>query len=147
MQIFVYRDRGFTREFVERAAAGGFDALVLTTDNQLLGNRERDLRNGFTIPPRFSPLDVAGHGRQAALADAHGAADLPKITFANYAEPGRARPISAAMPARWPGMLDPSLSWRDVEWLRGLVEGPFLLKGIAASRARRPRPWHAGSTA
>ena len=55
MQVFVYRDRGFTREFVERARASGYDALVLTTDNQLLGNRERDIRNGFTIPPRFSP--------------------------------------------------------------------------------------------
>ena len=58
MQVFVYRDRGFTRSFVERAAASGYDALVLTTDNQLVGNRERDIRNGFTIPPRFSPLDV-----------------------------------------------------------------------------------------
>ena len=48
MQIFIYRDRGFTREFVERAAAAGYDALVLTIDNQLLGNRERDIRNGFT---------------------------------------------------------------------------------------------------
>jgi len=52
MQVFVYRDRGFTRELTERAAAAGFDALVLTTDNQLLGNRERDIRNGFSIPPR-----------------------------------------------------------------------------------------------
>lgn len=53
MQVFVYRDRGFTRELTERAAAAGFDALVLTIDNQLLGNRERDVRNGFSIPPRF----------------------------------------------------------------------------------------------
>ena len=55
MQGFVYTDRGFTRELTERAAAAGYDALVLTIDNQLLGNRERDLRNGFTIPPRFGP--------------------------------------------------------------------------------------------
>ena len=53
MQVFVYTDRGFTREMVERARDAGFDALVLTIDNQLLGNRERDLRNGFSIPPRF----------------------------------------------------------------------------------------------
>ena len=53
MQVFVYRDRGFTRELTERAAAAGYDALVLTIDNQMLGNRERDIRNGFTIPPRF----------------------------------------------------------------------------------------------
>ena len=48
-------DRGFTRSFAERAAAAAYDALVLTIDNQLTGNRERDLRNGFTIPPRFGP--------------------------------------------------------------------------------------------
>src|SRR5215813_12427764 len=53
MQVFIFRDRGFTRELAERAAKAGYDALVLTTDNQMLGNRERDLRNGFTIPPRF----------------------------------------------------------------------------------------------
>lgn len=67
MQIFVYRDRGFTREFVDRAAACGFDALVLTTDTQLIVNRERDIRNGFTIPPRFSPLDVAAMAGASCL--------------------------------------------------------------------------------
>ena len=53
MQVFVYTDRGFTREMIERAKAANYDALVLTIDNQMLGNRERDIRNGFTIPPRF----------------------------------------------------------------------------------------------
>lgn len=46
---FVYTDRGFTREMIERAAAAPYDVLVLTVDNQLLGNRERDIRNGFSI--------------------------------------------------------------------------------------------------
>ena len=58
MQVFVYRDRDFTRELTERAQAAGYDALVLTTDNQLLGNRERDIRNGFSIPPRFGRCPV-----------------------------------------------------------------------------------------
>ena len=60
MQVFVYRDRSFTHELTERAERAGYDALVLTIDNQLLGNRERDIRNGFTIPPRFSPATLAG---------------------------------------------------------------------------------------
>ncbi|MGH6912253.1 MAG: alpha-hydroxy acid oxidase, partial [Geminicoccales bacterium] len=59
MQLFIYTDRGFTRELAERAQAAGYDALVLTIDNQLLGNRERDLRNGFTIPPRFGMRTLA----------------------------------------------------------------------------------------
>ena len=58
MQIFVYRDRSFTHEFIDRAAAAGYQGLILTIDNQLGGNRERDLRNGFTIPPKLGPKQV-----------------------------------------------------------------------------------------
>jgi len=128
MQIFLYRDRGFTREFVERAAAGGYDALVLTTDNQLLGNRERDIRNGFTIPPKFAPLDIlAMAGKLPWLLRMR--RDLPLVTFANYARPGETADL-AAIAGKMGGMLDPALSWREVDWLRGLWKGPFLLKGI-----------------
>jgi L-lactate dehydrogenase (cytochrome)/(S)-mandelate dehydrogenase len=127
MQVFVYRDRDFTRAFVERAAASGYDALVLTIDNQLTGNRERDIRNGFTIPPRFSFAD-----KLAMLANwrwlLRMRPTLPAITFANYASLGMADLASLA--ARMPAMLDPSLAWRDVEWVRGLWKGPFLLKGV-----------------
>jgi isopentenyl diphosphate isomerase/L-lactate dehydrogenase-like FMN-dependent dehydrogenase len=128
MQVFLYRDRSFTREFVERAAAGGYDALVLTTDNQLLGNRERDLRNGFTIPPKFSPLDIlAMAGKLPWLLRMR--RDLPRVTFANYARPGE-KPDLAAIAGKMGAMLDPALSWREVDWLRGLWKGPFMLKGI-----------------
>ena len=128
MQVFVYRDRGLTREFVERAAAAGFDALVLTTDNQLVGNRERDIRNGFTIPPRFTLLDLAAMAGKVPWLMRMGPR-LPKITFANYTSPGAAADISA-MAAKIATLLDPSMSWRDVEWLRGMWKGPLLLKGI-----------------
>jgi isopentenyl diphosphate isomerase/L-lactate dehydrogenase-like FMN-dependent dehydrogenase len=128
MQVFVYRDRGFTREFVERAAASGYDALVLTTDNQMTGNRERDIRNGFTIPPRFSVTDIVAMAAKwqwlLRMASA-----LPKIALANYASLGDKTDVGS-MAGKLAGMLDPSLSWRDVEWLRGLWKGPFLLKGI-----------------
>ncbi len=128
MQVFVYRDRGFTRAFVERAAASGFEALVLTIDNQLTGNRERDIRNGFTIPPRFSLLDrLAMLGKLPWLLRM--ARLLPSVTFANYAGSGDNADI-ATLAARMPSLLDPSLSWRDVEWMRSLWQGPFLLKGV-----------------
>src|SRR5260370_2697402 len=55
MQTYIYRDRGVTRHFVERAKAAGVKALVLTIDNQILGQRERDIRHGFTVPPRIRP--------------------------------------------------------------------------------------------
>ena len=54
MQVFLYRDRGLTKTFVERAHAAGYHALVVTTDNQMPGWRERDLRNGFTVPLRLT---------------------------------------------------------------------------------------------
>jgi isopentenyl diphosphate isomerase/L-lactate dehydrogenase-like FMN-dependent dehydrogenase len=128
MQIFVYRDRGFTREFVDRAAACGFDALVLTTDTQLIVNRERDIRNGFTIPPRFSALDVAAMAGKLPWLMRMGPR-VSKISFANYASLGGKSDIGS-LAAKLPGMLDPSMSWREVEWLRGIWKGPFLLKGI-----------------
>jgi len=132
MQVFVYRDRGLTREFVERAAASGFDALVLTTDNQLVGNRERDIRNGFTIPPRFTLLDLVAMAGKVPWLMRMGP-HLPKITFANYTSPGAAADISA-MAAKIASLLDPSMSWRDVEWLRAMWKGPLLLKGILHPR-------------
>jgi isopentenyl diphosphate isomerase/L-lactate dehydrogenase-like FMN-dependent dehydrogenase len=140
MQIFVYRDRGFTQEFVARAQGAGFDALVLTIDNQLLGNRERDIRNGFTIPPRFGARDLAAMmGKLPWLMRMR--RELPRITFANYVRPGEPSDI-AGIAARMGGILDPGLSWRDVDWLRAIWKGPLLLKGIlhpdeAAEAARR----------
>ena len=128
MQVFVYRDRGFTREFLERAAASGFEALVLTTDNKLVGNRERDIRSGFTIPPRFTPVDLAAMAGKLPWLMRMGPR-LPKITFANYASLGAKMDISS-IAGKLPGLLDQSLTWPDIEWLRGLWKGPFLLKGI-----------------
>jgi len=136
MQIFVYRERAFTEWFVERAAASGYDALVLTVDNQLLGNRERDLRNGFTIPPNFSLPDmVAMLGKLPWLLAMR--RELPKITFANYIRPGEAADL-ASLSKRMAALLDPGLSWRDVDWLRGLWNRPLILKGILSPvEARR----------
>jgi isopentenyl diphosphate isomerase/L-lactate dehydrogenase-like FMN-dependent dehydrogenase len=128
MQIFIYRDRGFTRAFVERAAAAGYDALVLTIDNQLLGNRERDIRNGFSIPPRFRAADLAAMaGKLPWLARM--SRELPRVTFANYVRPGEPSDIRD-IAARMASLLDPGMSWRDVDWLRGLWKGPLLLKGV-----------------
>ena len=138
MQIFVYRDRGFTREFVERAQAADYHALVLTTDNQLLGNRERDLRNGFTIPPRFSALDVAAMAARLPWM-MRMARELPRITFANYVKPGEPSDVGA-IAGRMGAILDPGLSWRDVEWLRGLWKGPLSAEGRVASGGGRGSP-------
>ncbi len=128
MQVFVYKDRGFTREMVERAQAAGFDVLVLTVDNQLLGNRERDVRNGFAIPPRFGIAGTLAAATKAAWL-MRMRTTLPKLTFGNYVRPGDKAEIGA-LAGRMASLLDPGLSWADVDQLRAFWKGPFLLKGI-----------------
>jgi len=140
MQVFVYKDRGFTREMVERARAAGYHALILTIDNQMIGNRERDIRNGFAIPPRFGIAGtLAAATRAAWLLRMRNR--LPKLTFGNYVRAGEEAAIGT-LASRMAGLLDPGLSWADVDWLRGVWSGPFLLKGIlhpaeAAEAAKR----------
>ena len=127
MQIFVYRERDFTAEFVRRAAASGYDALVLTIDNQMLGNRERDLRNGFTIPPTFGAADLAAIALKLPWL-LRMRAELPKLTFGNYVREGK--PANLRSLPRMADLLDPGLSWADVDWIRELWKGPFMLKGV-----------------
>jgi L-lactate dehydrogenase (cytochrome)/(S)-mandelate dehydrogenase len=126
MQVFPYKDRGMTQSFVERAHAAGFQALVLTIDNQVLGQRERDLRNGFTIPPRFEfsgLLDMALHVRWLVRM-----ARAPRLAMANYEREGDTGVFSIG--ARIVGWMDASASWKEVEWLRSFWAGPLILKGI-----------------
>ncbi|MCB2054923.1 MAG: alpha-hydroxy-acid oxidizing protein [Geminicoccaceae bacterium] len=127
-QTFVYRDRGFTRSLVERAAAAGYRALVLTIDNQALGQRERDIRNGFRIPPRPAWSNAGDLLRGLPWLARHGMR-LADIRFANYDEAGfDARIVSLG--ARIGDMLDPAMNWDDVDELRRLWRGPLLLKGV-----------------
>lgn len=132
IQVFIYRDRGFTRELAERAAAAGYHALVLTIDNQLLGNRERDLRNGFTIPPRLSAASLAAMARKGPwLLRMRG--ELSRITFGNYVRAGEKADI-ATLASRMGSLLDPGMAWRDVDELRRIWKGPLLLKGVLHPR-------------
>ena len=126
MQVFFYRDRGLTRTFVERAHAAGYRALIVTTDNQIPGWRERDLRNGFTVPLRLTPgniLDIALHPGWVARM-----ARTPRFTFANYPPEAGGGVLSVA--ARIGGLLHTDIGWKDIEWLRGLWDRPLLIKGI-----------------
>lgn len=128
MQVFIYRDRGFTEELARRAQAAGYEALVLTIDNQLLGSRERDLRNGFTIPPRFRAADVAAMATRLPWL-LRMRRELPRITFGNYVRPGAPTDL-ASLAGRMATLLDPGMSWADVAWLRTIWRGPLLLKGV-----------------
>ena len=128
MQVFVYRDRSFTAELATRAAAAGYDALVLTTDNQVLGNRERDIRNGFSIPPKFPLRDMLVMATKITWL-MRMRSDLPRITFGNYVREGEPMDIGT-MAKRMADLLDPTMSWKDVDALRKVWKGPLILKGI-----------------
>jgi isopentenyl diphosphate isomerase/L-lactate dehydrogenase-like FMN-dependent dehydrogenase len=128
MQIFIYKDRSFTHELAERAAVAGYEALVLTIDNQLLGNRERDLRNGFSIPPRLRLSALPSLALRLPWL-MRMAPELRRITFGNYVRPDEpADPASIA--GRMASLLDPAMSWADVADLRKRWPGPLVLKGV-----------------
>jgi L-lactate dehydrogenase (cytochrome) len=128
MQVFIFRDRGFTRELAGRAAQAGYDALVLTVDNQMLGNRERDIRNGFSIPPRFGIADLAGMALKVPWLWRM-RTELPRITFGNYVRPGEVADIKT-LAGRMASLLDPAMSWADLDAVRSSWKGPLILKGV-----------------
>jgi 4-hydroxymandelate oxidase len=107
-QLYVYKDRRATEGLVRRAEAAGCKALVLTVDAPVLGRRERDVRNRFRLPPGLAVANL--------LPEGYG--DIPPAA----ADSGLAAYVAA--------LLDPSLSWRDVAWLRSLTDLPVLVKGI-----------------
>ncbi len=128
MQVFIYKDRGFTRHFMERAQDTGFDALVLTVDNQLLGRRERDLKNGFVIPPNFG---LAAYLRMIAKYRwlLRMAPLLGNMKFAIYERPGEDARLKA-LAGKLAGMLDPAMNWDDVKWVRDFWKKPLIIKGV-----------------
>jgi 4-hydroxymandelate oxidase len=107
-QLYVYRDRKATEGLARRAEAAGCRALVLTVDAPLLGRRERDVRNRFHLPPGLSVANL--------LPEGYGG--LPPAA----ADSGLAAYVSS--------LIDPSLSWRDIAWLRSLTDLPLVIKGI-----------------
>jgi len=127
-QLYVMRDRGFAASLIERAKHAKCSALVLTLDLQIQGQRHRDLKNGLAVPPRLTFgtfLDVLSkpswalnvlRGRRKSFGNLEG-----RIPDAN----------SLTTLSQWiAGQFDPTLSWKDVEWVKNLWGGKLVLKGI-----------------
>jgi L-lactate dehydrogenase (cytochrome) len=127
-QVYVMKDRGYIRALIERAAATKCSALVLTVDLQVIGQRHRDIKNGMTVPPQIrlkNILDIATKPRWAM-----GIARGKRKTFGNIAGhyPGM---TNVTVLSKWVAeQFDPSLSWKDVEWIKSLWPGKLILKGI-----------------
>ena len=132
-QAYVWKDRALLRDMVERAAAAGFSALVITVDTANLGRRERDVRRGFSLPPKLG-LDTIIDGITHPGWTWRFARSEP-ILFANVATSKHAggqydgsRAIKLA--EKVSSQFDPSLSWADIEWFRSIWDGAIVLKGV-----------------
>jgi L-lactate dehydrogenase (cytochrome) len=128
-QVYVWRDRGLVKEMIDRAAEAGYEALVITVDTAVLGRRERDVRRGFSLPPKIglgTLLDGVAHpGWTWEFVRAE------PIRFANVT--GRGVPDGSdavSLSSHISAQFDRALSWRDVDWMRSLWSGPVIIKGI-----------------
>ena len=129
-QVYTWRDRELVADLVKRAANSGYEALCLTVDTAVLGRRERDVRRGFTLPPKVglsTLLDGIIHPGWA-----WGFLTSEPIIFANVAGNASVGDGTDAISlAEYVGsQFDPALSWDDVSWFRDRWDGPLVLKGI-----------------
>ena len=114
-QLYCYRDREVTRDLVARAERAGYRALVLTVDTPRLGRRERDIRNAFVLPEGVTIRNLEPYGAAEALRWGKSS------SFTEYVH----------------NLLDGSLTWESVDWLRSITRLPILIKGVIAGEDGR----------
>jgi len=121
-QLYVWKDRAAGEELMSRARAAGFEALMLTVDVPVAGNRLRDVRNGFSIPPTLTVktlADIATHPAWWA-----NLLTTAPLRFASLE--GWDRTIAELIDE----LFDPTMTMADLEWVRNLWQGPLIIKGI-----------------
>jgi len=128
-QVYVWRDRALVADLVERARAAGYGALVLTVDNPVLGRRERDVRRGFTLPPKLGVRTLLEGAVRPAWTWAFARSE--PITFANVRGREVGDGTTAVVLADYiSAQFDPGVTWEDLEWLRSIWPGPLVVKGV-----------------
>lgn len=136
-QLYVHKDQGLNRSMIERCKEAKFDALTLTVDTIVSGNRERCLRTGFTSPPKLTP-------RSAVSFAAHPGWTLNYLFRERFALPNlnthvaEGTNVAMSVADYFNTMLDQSLDWKMAERIRAEWGGQFCLKGImSVEDARR----------
>jgi 4-hydroxymandelate oxidase len=104
-QTYILKDRGFTRDLVQRAEGAGCKAICVTVDSPVVGVRNRDQRANFALPPEMGRANLKGLMRPG----------------------GNLRPPEGDI---YTPILDASLSWKEIDWLRSFARVPVLLKGV-----------------
>ena len=125
-QLYVMRDRGMSRELMERAKAAGCSALVLTVDLALQGQRDRDVHNGLTIPPTLRISNLPNFATRPGWVWRY--LTGPKVVPASLVKPGQNTLFTIAGYVN--SQFDQSVTWKDIEWAKSIWGGPLALKGI-----------------
>lgn len=125
-QLYVMKDRELTASLVERAKAAGCNVLVVTVDLAGHGRRERDMRNGFSVPPKLAVSDMLNIALSPQWL--YRTATGPRLNFANYHSGADKGFIELSKHIQ--SQFDPSITWADIQWLKDLWGGPLVIKGI-----------------
>ena len=144
-QLYIHKDKGLNRSMIERCKAAKFDAIALTVDTIVSGNRERCLRSGFTSPPRFTPSSVLSYATHPSWVFNYLFREkfaLPNLD--THVDAGTNVALSVA--DYFNTMLDTTMNWKMAEAVRADWGGQFCLKGIM-SVADAKRAVDIGATA
>ncbi|XP_028764846.1 (S)-2-hydroxy-acid oxidase GLO1 [Neltuma alba] len=113
-QLYVYKDRSIVAQLVKRAERAGFKAIALTVDTPVLGRREADIKNRFTLPPHLTLKNFEG-------------LNLGKLDKTD----------NSGLASYVAGQVDRSLNWKDVKWLQTITSLPILVKGVLTAEDAR----------
>ena len=127
-QLYVMRDRDFINALIDRAKDAGCSALVVTLDLQVLGQRHKDLRNGLSAPPRFTPKHVWQMATRPGWC--LGMLGTKNRTFGNIVGHAKGVDDLSSLGSWTAEQFDPTLNWKDIEWIKERWGGPLILKGI-----------------
>jgi len=108
-QLYIPADRSLTRDLIQRAEAAGCKALVVTVDTPVLGQREREMRGNFHLPPGMERVNLKGLGQRET--------ELGHFELGGIYTP----------------LLDASLTWKAIDWICSLAKTPVVLKGILSA--------------
>ncbi len=134
-QLYMMRDRDFMQRLLERAHRARCNALVLTLDLQVIGQRHKDLKNGLTAPPKPTLRNLINLATKPRWC--MGMLKTQRRTFGNLV--GHAKGVSdmSSLGAWTNEQFDPRLSWDDIAWVKKVWGGPLILKGIMEAQDAR----------
>jgi L-lactate dehydrogenase (cytochrome) len=127
-QLYVMRDRDFVERLIRRAQAARCSALMLTLDLQVLGQRHKDIRNGLSAPPKPTLVNLLDLLRRPHWC--LGMLGTSRRQFGNIVGHVKGVENTGSLAAWTLAQFDPSLNWKDVEWIKRLWGGKLILKGI-----------------